>query len=66
MSNKEAVKIVDDMILQVTESMELNELWCSRDIYDALGVEKYKGYRILTHKLMPKKEYAVIGGRMYI
>jgi hypothetical protein len=60
MKHQEAIDILDSMVDAIT-NYELDEIWCSRDIYDALGLKEYKGFKIHTSPLLPKKGYAAQG-----
>jgi len=61
MDKEKAVNILDDMIKSIPIEMEYDKIiWCSHDIYKALEYKSYKGFKIITNELMPKKEYAVI------
>ena len=61
MDKQEAINILDEMIEAIPEhNKDIKSFTCCTEIYTALDLKEYKGFKIYGHKLMPK-DYACSG-----
>jgi len=61
MIKEQALIELDKVIDSIPEgNKNIESLWCSAEIYTALDLTEHRGFKIHTHKLMPK-DYIVTG-----